>query len=399
MARPFNVLVYGDVDLNIIDGSAIWLQSVVRMLHRLPRAQITVQLKRNPQRDVLTGPLESLDRVRILPQPRDEGRRLLAERAPAVLARVDAEAGGFDAIILRGYRLCAGCALDERLAGRLWCYLTDFPQDADLIEPEHREELATIAAASRHLLCQTDELRSYLETNVEGTRGRTALLRPVIDDMPAEPPPGLGVPRGARIVYAGKFAPLWRTEELLAALPAIRAAVPGAEVVAVGDKIHDDPADPGFAVRMRTALERTDGLDWRGALSRDEVQDVIAGADFGYGLRDPSLDASLELSTKVLEYGRAGVPALLARTPMHERLLGADYPLFLADGEDIGARLKEVLDDPELYSRAAHSAFSAARRHTVTVVAADLAALAERACPIRWSPCASAARSSWQVTT
>jgi glycosyltransferase involved in cell wall biosynthesis len=132
---------------------------------------------------------------------------------------------------------------------------------------------------------------------------------------------------------------------------------------------------------MRTALETTEGLDWLGALPRDEVQEVIAGADFGYGLRDPKLDASLELSTKVLEYGRAGVPALLARTPMHERLLGADYPLFMADGEDIGGRLKEVLELPELYALAAHRVYDAARQHTLTAVAADLAALVELACP------------------
>ena len=381
MARPFRVLVYGDVDLNIIDGSAIWLQSMVRLLQRIPRCEVTLQLKRNPQRDVLTGPLEALERVTILPQPPNEGRRLLAERAPRVLAEADAAAGGFDAVVLRGYRLAVECARDERLAGRLWCYLTDFPQDPDLIEPVHREELELVAGASRHLLCQTDELRSYLETHVEAARGRTALLRPVIDDMPAEPPPGLGENPGARIVYAGKFARLWRTEELLAQLPQIRAAVPGAEVVAIGDKIHDEPDDPQFSERMRHALETTEGLHWLGALPREAVQDELAAADFGYSVRDPRLDASLELSTKLLEYGRAGVPPMLARTTMHERLLGADYPLFVADGDDIGARIRQVLDEPALYRRAAEAAWRAAQRHTLSAAVADLTMLVDRAAP------------------
>jgi len=265
----------------------------------------------------------------------------------------------------------------------LWCYLTDFPQDPDAVEDGHREELGAIATASRFLLCQTDELRSYLETHVPASRGRTALLRPVIDDMPEEPPEDLGVlpPGGPAIVYAGKFARRWRTEELLTALPALRERLPSARVIAVGDKVHDEPADPGFNDRMTRALETTEGLEWLGALPRDEVQDVLASADFGYSVRDPELDASLELSTKLLEYGRAGVAPMLARTPMHERLLGVDYPLFVADGEDLAGRVAEVVEQPELYRQAAFAAWSAARRHTLTAAVADLEALVGRACP------------------
>jgi glycosyltransferase involved in cell wall biosynthesis len=381
MARPFEVLVYGDVDLNVIDGSSVWLQSLVRMLQRLPRAEVTLQLKRNPHREVLVAPLRALERVRIVSQPENEGRRLLAHRAPRVLAELDEAAGGFDAIVLRGYRLCVESAGEERLAGRLWCYLTDLPQDPDEIRSRHREELEAIAVASRYLLCQTDELRSFFETHFVSTRGKTALLRPVVDDMSEERPSGLGTAQGARIVYAGKFAPRWRTEELLAALPQIRKSVPAAEVVAVGDKIHDVPEDPAFSERMRSALENTAGLEWIGGRSRREVQEIIADADFGYSVRDRSLDASLELSTKVLEYGRGGVPALLARTQMHERLLGRDYPLFVADDEDLGPRLKEVLDDPEAYGRAAEAAWRAAQRHTMSAVAADLELLVASACP------------------
>ncbi len=67
--------------------------------------------------------------VRLVDLPANEGRRLLAERAPRVLAELDAEAGGFDVVLLRGYRLCLETARHGALDGRLWCYLTDFPQD------------------------------------------------------------------------------------------------------------------------------------------------------------------------------------------------------------------------------------------------------------------------------
>src|SRR4051812_22467236 len=33
-ARPHRALVYGDIDLNLIDGSAVWVQSTVQALAR-----------------------------------------------------------------------------------------------------------------------------------------------------------------------------------------------------------------------------------------------------------------------------------------------------------------------------------------------------------------------------
>jgi glycosyltransferase involved in cell wall biosynthesis len=50
----------------------------------------------------------------------------------------------------------------------------------------------------------------------------------------------------------------------------------------------------------------------------------------------------------VLEFGVLGVPVLLNRTPMHESLLGADYPLFVADESDIAAACAQIARDPEL---------------------------------------------------
>ena len=66
---------------------------------------------------------------------------------------------------------------------------------------------------------------------------------------------------------------------------------------------------------------------------------LSAGADIALGWRDASMDASLELSTKVLEYGVLGLPVVLDRTPMHERLLGRDYPLFVSSEDDVVAAI------------------------------------------------------------
>ena len=46
---------------------------------------------------------------------------------------------------------------------------------------------------------------------------------------------------------------------------------------------------------------------------------LAASCDIGVSWRDASLDASLELSTKVLEFGVLGLPVILNRTPMYFR--------------------------------------------------------------------------------
>ena len=114
----------------------------------------------------------------------------------------------------------------------------------------------------------------------------------------------------------------------------------------VGDKVHDDPRDPTYRRRMRGALGEAGGAGtggasgvpgviWHGGQPRAEAMRLAAAGDVGLSWRHPELDSSLELSTKVLEFGQLGLPVILNRTPMHEALLGADYPLFAASLDDV----------------------------------------------------------------
>src|SRR5262249_57498087 len=80
---------------------------------------------------------------------------------------------------------------------------------------------------------------------------------------------------------------------------------------------------------------------------------LTASCDIGLSWRHPDLDASLELSTKVLEFGALGLPVILNRTPMHEALLGADYPLFAVSLADVAAAAAAAAADPGLYRLAA----------------------------------------------
>ncbi len=380
--RP-RALVYGDVDLNMIDGSAIWAQGMVQALARAG-CEVTLVLKAPVRTGRLVDPLRALPGVTVR-SPHAEGLfdgpgGMVPRHAAAILAGVDAE-NPHDLVVVRGRRLAGKLAMGP-LAGRLWTYLTDVPQSAAEFGASAKGELRRIADASRVLLCQTEELRGFLEGAVPATAGKSVLFPPVVvlpeglEPRPAGPPDG-----PLRLVYTGKFAPRWNTYEMTSLPRLLSVRGVDAELHMVGDKIHDDPSDPGFAARMRTALETGQGVVWHGGHPRAEAMRLTAAGDVGLSWRDPSMDTSLELSTKVLECGALGVPVVLNRTPMHERLLGADYPLFAATEDDVLDSLTLIGKNPEVFTLAADRCRAAAAGFTLDAAAGRLRAYLSQAFP------------------
>jgi glycosyltransferase involved in cell wall biosynthesis len=369
-SRP-SALVYGDVDLNLLDGSAIWLQSVTQALVAAGCA-VTLVLKAPVRTDRLVAPLRGIPEVTIR-SPHADGllpglteASLTVPQAVGVLAAVD-RAAPHDLVVLRGRALVSAAARDGAFDGRLWSYLTDVPQSVPAVTPKAAEDLTMIARASRYLLCQTEELRCFLEGSVAAACGKSVLFPPVLPALDIHRDPGRKVaPPGVplKLVYTGKFAPRWNTLEMTS-LPALLAARGvDAEVHMVGDKVHNDPRDPTYFKRMRGALGEVGapavpGVIWHGGQPRAQAMRLAAAGDVGLSWRHPELDASLELSTKVLEFGQLGLPVILNRTPMHEALLGADYPLFAASLDDVADVAAAVLD-PAVFRLAASRTSAAA---------------------------------------
>nr|WP_240489739.1 glycosyltransferase [Actinomadura atramentaria] len=358
------------------------------MVQALARAgcAVTLVLKAPVRTGRLVDPLRALPGVTVH-SPHAAGRipakvPMPPRWAAAVLGELDA-ADPFDLVVVRGRTIAAKLAAGP-LAGRLWTYLTDIPQSADEMTHAAAAELGRIADASRLLLCQTEELRGFLEAAVPATAGKSELFPPVavLPDriVPAQDRP-VTADRPLRLVYTGKFAPRWNTLEMtrLPALLAERGVA--AEVHMVGDKIHEDPDDPSYAARMENALASAPGVVRHGGHPRAEAMRITAGCDIGLSWRHPALDAGLELSTKLLECGLLGVPVVVNRTPMHERLFGADYPLFAATEDDVVDVLASVRADPDRYALAARRCRAAAEGFTLDAAADRLRGCLARVFP------------------
>jgi glycosyltransferase involved in cell wall biosynthesis len=378
-ARPIRILLYGDLNLNIIDGSAIWLQSLAETLAAGDRTDLTVLLKAPEERGVITDSLRAIPGVRIVSGPELAG---ITEQLPVpvvrpVIEKLDREQP-FDVIALRGYPLMKDLSKSKQLQGRMWVYLTDIPQSIDKLTAADEEHIARIIDGSKHILCQTEELRSFIEGTFKQASPKLILLPPMIPPVDAEPRARAG---SRRLVYAGKFAPMWGFLEMVDVFTRLRADMPELEFHVVGDKIHTREK-PGYYEAVTQALTGTPGLIWHGGMSRARTAEIVASCDIALSYRDARMDRSLELSTKVLEYGSAGLPVLLNRNPMHESLLGYDYPLFANSLEEAEQALRAALENDERYARASRTCLAASKSYTYPAVFDRIRPYLDRAVPL-----------------
>lgn len=385
--RDVRIALYGDVNLNVVDGSSVWLQSVATALSLQPRNAVTVLCKVGEQRDLLTAPLRKLPGVTVV-NPIGEGwvpgNELSRNQALDMLERLDAEQR-FDIFILRGFAVCHAAAIRKRGAfhERLWPYLTDIPQRPEELTSEIKIQLETIAGAARFLLCQTEQLRSYLESWIPGAAGKAVLLDPMIpDELPARAAPPAPIPDGRplRMIYVGKYAPMWNTYEMTTAVTSLRAAGCEVELHMVGDKIHEPGEQPNWARRMERALTSTKGVIWHRAMPRTRALAMLAEHDLALGWRAPGLDDTLELSTKLLEYGAVGIPAVINRTTMHEELLGTDYPLYANTSQELEQAVIAARD-ADVRRISVERLANLARNHGFRAVSERLQVFVDRAVP------------------
>ncbi|GLU59558.1 glycosyltransferase [Paenarthrobacter ureafaciens] len=364
------ILLYGDVNLNILDGSAIWLVSMAECLS-LTESFVTVLLKAQVTNDRLVARLRALPNVVVEQKFEDklgateDGESLTPRLAAQALVHLDS-LNRYDAVVARGRNIVANLANSGKLTGRLWPYITDLPELESDITPELRAQLEKIVANARRVFAQTEASRAHLESVLPTATGKVVLLNPMIPDELFEQRPNTKAPEraeGLKLVYSGKFAKDWKTLEMCALPARLNVVGPEVSLSLVGDKFQADKTDSEWAAKMKAAAEDSPGVSWLGGLSREEALRHVRRHDVGLSWRSESLDASLEISTKVLEYAAVGVPPLVNRNSAHVEIFGDQYPLYVdGDPERI---LSKVADNRALLDQARHIAREAVRSYSM----------------------------------
>ncbi|RVT80654.1 glycosyltransferase [Rhodobacteraceae bacterium CCMM004] len=388
-----NVLLYADLNVNIVDGSTVWLISMATALSHVPNVMVHVVLRHTLSSSTFVDDLTRLPSCRLIDPVSHLGNvsGFTSAEMPDVIDRLDREMGGVDYLVVRGLDVNRALSARPRLHGRLAPYLTDIPQTDETLTDDARDQIELIFRRAGPILLQSEWLIDFVAERFPAHAGRIVRLPPMLPAPVAAQPAragGLDVKAalartevgadadgsGARprsIVYAGKMAPEWGIREMFAAFDSLRADWPELELHVLGAKIHDPPEDPDFKPQILARLTGGNGVTWQRNLDRQTVMALLGRHTVGWCWRDPEFEnGNLELSTKLLEYGQVGLPAILTRTDRYEAFLGADYP-FLADDEGQTVHvLRRALSDERARATAMARLESAVAPHQVADVAA-----------------------------
>jgi hypothetical protein len=399
------VLVHGYVDLNVVDGSAVFVPALARLLTGAPGVSVDVVSATPVRRAVVLAEALGQPRVSVVDPFHDAtlqaretwlgGLTRLTEAQAALVVRHYASERGADVVVVRG----TGVALElvraePDLAPRLCAYVTGVTHGDRPTDPVTAHALRELASAGATLLCQTEEMADVVADLLDGHDGydghdghgghgghggRPAVLPPAVPGAGtgtgAEVPTDPGHRAGVVAVYTGKFATAWNTLPMLSGFRQAHAREPRLRLVVAGDHFKPDPDLPSFAAEARHLLTSTPEVRWVGAVAREEARRLVAAADVGIGWRSAELDHSLELSTKVLENGVLGTPTILNPTPMHRRLFGEDYPLFASGTGEYVDVLVRCANDRDVVR-------SAAGRAREVAEAFSYGAVLERVLPV-----------------
>jgi len=369
-----DILIYADVNINLIDGSAVWLASLTEMLSLDSELSINVLLKNPLTCDILIHELVEIEHINFI-DPWQEAesrgdiqsimnrnrRDYLDEITAATLIHLLDEERGYDRILIRGpsisYHLCG----QKSIAEKLIIYITNPPAHSAWMESSKLREMHS---ASCLTLCQTEMAKDvFVEILGDGVDfEKIDILNPMIPDSNFKNK--IRVKKNPSIGYSGKFSPPYMIEEMFSAFKKIRNVSPESTFEVVGDKFHNKPHVEGFEERVRDCLTSNDGVIWHGGVSRSEANDLMSGVKLASGWRNDSFDSTVEISTKVLESAALGIPVLMRPAPVQVAVFGEDLPIWVNSEEEFINAYIALMNDDELYKATAKKMRESVKRYS-----------------------------------
>lgn len=357
--KTLKLLVYGDVNLNIMDGSSVWLAELLRLVASDPRVQLDFLYKAPDQGGPLNEQVRAIDGInRIEKHP----RAMTPEQVVGAIQDLDRE-NHYDRVFVRG-NIAMGQELIKFLPNRLAYYTLEPFQCMGELSVQEKVDIGELLKQTAFAVVQSERMRASYSREFGIPEAHIFILPPLI-------PPIVKNPsfrnRLNTLCYTGKFSEEWGTPGLVDTFKRLKELLPYAKLNIAGNKFHGDLG--GRKDEIESFFANDDSVNWVGVVSRQESIQLSRDSDIGFALRSNLIDNddSQELSTKLFEYMSAGKPVILRATKVHKDLLGEDYPLFAESAQQAADKCVQALTDVVLYNRAAKMAYSAYKRFAKTV--------------------------------
>ena len=356
-------VVFAEISVNVVDGSSVWLSSILSMLTEMGRCLLVSRL--NVESEIVLSNVRNRERLTVL-SPIDVRfrRAFTANDAAHIIRRLDDRLPRLRNIVVRGCAVAQQLFETRRFRERGFAYLTDFYEVGanGLIFPDDKVAAVQLAAAqAAKLLVQTEEVGGMLRT-VAGRDFTSFALPPSIPPLALPAPDDTPAEDGTiRIGYAGKINPQWGILELLDWTEALRERGMKVELTIAANKITDRSGMTrirGFKTILLSRFEAL-GVSFHEDLNREQSMALMNTMDFVWCWRPGALeDQTLELSTKLIEMAAQGARCICYPNAINREVLGEDYPFFASDLDDVTTILSERKPRPMELGEAVDHRFS-----------------------------------------
>lgn len=347
-------IIYADINPNVVDGSSVWLSSMISILCGLGKCVFVskVDLKNDlVMSNVMHNENLSVISPSVLGMPDEE---LGARTAIEIVRELDFNLPVVRTVMVRGIDAASDLHSDRQFKGRSAIYLTDFynfHEGQAYVSSDNKAKVALCASQAGVLFTQTSVIRDKL-FEISGKQTKALITPPAIpDDLPERQE---NKSSALKIGYAGKIAPDWGVGELVDWVEEIRSKTGiDVEVHVVANKISNSGIQGiayGYAEEIKDKLNRPGVFHYQD-YNRSQAMNLMASMDYVWCWRPPRLeDHTLELSTKLVEMCAVGASCICYPSRINKSILGEDYPFYIKGKEGFSEILSKdfCYDNSEL---------------------------------------------------
>lgn len=344
------ILLYGDIDLNLIDGSAVWIYSLTNVLTKNKNLKVDLLLKAKPINEEIIGEIRNNSQVNLIFN--SEKQRLSPEEASEIIESLDRN-NEYDFIFIRGNDILKKV---KNLKANLWSYLIQ-------IENLENDELMEITKKSKIIFLQTEEAKASFVNRI-GESKDIRILPPMVNDIKSFQKPFFNFSN--KLIYQGKFSEDYNSDEILEAFKELIDEGKKIYLEVLGNKFNKCLTNSEFENQIRKKLENYPYINWMGGVKKTIAEKILEENDIGISWRNNRLNDIDEISTKLLEYGRCGKPVIMNRTKVHEKIFGIDYPLFANTKNEFKEKISLAIENLSVYKKAAERMFEVSKIYTYT---------------------------------
>ncbi|MDD3266917.1 MAG: glycosyltransferase [Burkholderiales bacterium] len=338
-------LIYADLTLNVVDGSSIWLSSVVNIFSEI--SNVIVLAKESIRRDLITSNFKETIYKRIILEPSDFGlnTHFNNQLASQVLHYIDEMVPTVQNLLIRGTELSIELAKKNNFKDRVLVYLTNFYKpslNGPIVSDEIKNALPLIKNQAKMWLFQTKEIKNLVEEIIGHNIDNSRIFPPILPAkflLPSTPNRKLLKKEDELVIgYAGKIQPDWGVLELLefvANFRTIRKIKLRIITSKIGAGSNFNVNVDNFVNRVKKLLKE-DFVELIENVNRDKSLELLSSVDFIWSFRPAYFEENtLELSTKLLEGLSLGIPTICYPNKINKDLLGDEYQYFIKNVDDL----------------------------------------------------------------